>query len=362
MRTADGQGRAHRFAVIMAGGIGSRFWPQSRRRRPKQLLAINGRQSLLQDTARRLRGALPPANIFVVAPRQLVAPIRRQLPALPRANVLVEPSARGTAACLAFAVAHIARRDPQALVAVLAADHVIADAAGFRRSLDTAFDIAASERSLVTFGIPPTAPETGFGYIEVGAAVRRRPPRVYWATRFVEKPDAATAESFAASGRHLWNSGMFVWRADVFLAAVRQHAPRIARVMDGFAQRGGMAAARRAYARLPALPVDVAVMERAERVAVVAATFDWSDVGSWAAMPGLWGTDAAGNAARGNALLLGSRGTVVYGGTRLVAVLGVDDLIIVDSPDAVLVCPRHRAQDVRQVVAALARGRGRHLC
>jgi mannose-1-phosphate guanylyltransferase len=351
--------RAHRYAVIMAGGVGTRFWPHSRRRLPKQFLAMLGRRTLLQATADRLRGVVAATHIVVVAPRDLMPLVRRQLPALPRENLIIEPAARGTAACLALAAAWIARRDPDGAMAVFPADHTIGGRDRFCRCVQRAFATAEAHDCLVTFGIPPTGAETGYGYIEVGAALQRRPPRVSWVRRFIEKPERAVARRLAASGRHLWNSGMFVWRVSVLRAAFARHAAELGRIMDAFAHARPAAATarRRSYRRLPPLSIDVALMERAERVAVVAATFDWNDVGSWAAMPALWGTDRAGNARRGAVLLVDCRNTVAYGATRLVAVVGADDLIVVDSADAVLVCPRSRAQDVRRIVAALG---GRH--
>jgi mannose-1-phosphate guanylyltransferase len=357
------QGRApdQRYAVLMAGGAGTRFWPHSRRRRPKQFLAVQGARTLLQETARRLHGLVPPARVVVVAPRALAPLVRRQLPALPRGNLLIEPAPRGTAACLALAAAWIAHRAPDASMAVFPADHAIRDAERFRGCVRRGFEIAEVERCLVTFGIPPTSAETGYGYVQVGAALRRGTPRVHWAARFVEKPGRATAQRLLDSGGYLWNSGMFVWRVPVLQAELRSHAPRVARVMDALGGGAPAAAARRAFRRLPVVSIDVALMERAERVAVVRATFDWSDVGSWDAMAALWGADAAGNARRGHVLLVDCRDTVAYGATRLVAVVGGVDLIVVDSPDAVLVCPRGRAQDVRQVVDALGRGRYRRL-
>ena len=347
----------------MAGGVGSRFWPHSRRWRPKQFLAIESKRTLLQETARRLRGLVPWPRIVVVAPRDLAPLVRRQLPALARENLVIEPAARGTAACLALVAAWIARRDPDASMAVFPADHAIGAVARFQRCVTRGFETAEAEDCLVTFGIPPAAPETGYGYVETGAVLRRAVPRVHWAARFVEKPDRATAQHFVETGKYFWNSGMFVWRVATLRAGLARHAPAVARVMEGLIdpRRTAVAAARRAFRRLPPVSIDVALMERAERVAVVVAIFDWSDVGSWAAMPGLWGADTAGNARRGDALLIDCRDTVVYGATRLVAVVGADDLVVVDSPDAVLVCPRSRAQDVRRVVEALGRGPYRRL-
>ncbi len=350
----------HRYAVIMAGGFGTRFWPRSRRGTPKQFLAISGRRTMLQETMHRLRGIVPERRVFAVASAEHRKLIRAQLPGLPAANVVIEPAARGTAACLALAAEHIARRDPEALMAVFPADHVITQRRAFAQALRRAFDIAAAERCLVTFGIAPTAPETGYGYIEVGAPLAGAAPRAYWAARFHEKPDARTAQAYVQAGRFLWNSGMFVWRVDVFFDALARHAPEIARAVRG-GGRAGRAARERLYRRLPVVSIDVALMERAERIAVVEGDFGWSDVGSWAAMGALWGTDAAGNACQGNAMLIDCRDSVVAARERLIALIGVDDLVVVDSPDAVLVCPKSRAQEIRRVVDALAHGPHRHL-
>ena len=348
-----------RFAVIMAGGAGTRFWPLSRAARPKQFLRLTGRGTMLQETARRLRGVVPRQRVLVVAPPAHVRLVRAQLPWLGKDNLVVEPAPRGTAACLALAAAHVARRAPEATMAVLAADHAINDLAAFAVCLRRAFAVA-EDGWLVTFGIPPTRPETGYGYVRVGAPLDRQRPRAARALRFVEKPDLRTARRFLAGGDYRWNSGMFAWRVDVFREALSRHAPVIAAAAEALAERVS-AAARRAYARLPGQAVDVAVFERARRIAVVDATFDWSDVGSLAAMAELWGADGAGNARRGAALLLDCRNTTVHASNRLVAVLGADDLIVVDTPDALLVCPRSRAQDVRAVVSALARGATKRL-
>ena len=345
-----------RYAVIMAGGFGTRFWPHSRRRRPKQFLPIRGRESMLQETARRLRGAIQRERLLVVATEELAPLVREQLPDLGRANLLVEPAPRGTAPCLALAAETIAERDPTALMAVFPADHVITDGAEFRRALRRAFELAERDSLLVTFGITPAYPETGFGYIEPGPKIDRGTPPAYRVARFHEKPNAATAASYGSKG-YLWNSGMFVWRVDVIRNAFALHAPRIASAVGA---RGEVERARR-YRRLPLEPVDRAILERAPNVAVVRGSFDWSDVGSWAAMAELWGTDAAGNARRGPAVFVDSRDAVVYADKRLVAIVGVEGLIVVDTPDALLVCPKNRAQDVRGVVDALAHGRFRHL-
>lgn len=348
-----------RYAVIMAGGAGTRFWPLSRAARPKQFLHLAGRGTMLQETARRLRGVVPRSRVLVVAPPAHAKIVRAQLPWLPPDNLVIEPAPRGTAACLALVAAWVARRAPQAALAVLAADHAINDVEALRTCLRRAYEIA-EDGWLVTFGIPPTGPETGYGYVRLGPPLDRRTPRAARAARFVEKPDARTARRFVADGAYRWNSGMFTWRVDVFRDELSRHAPAIAAAADAVIDHRG-ALSRRAYGRLPNVPVDVAVMERARRIAVVDATFDWSDVGSWAAMAALWGSDGDGNARRGPAVLVDCRNTTVRASHRLVAVLGAEDLVVVDTPDAVLVCPRDRAQDVRAVVRALGRGRTRGL-
>ena len=345
-----------RYAVVMAGGFGTRFWPHSRRRSPKQFLPIRGRRSMLQETVRRLAGIVPADAVLVVAAREFASLVRTQLPELPRQNLLIDPAPRGTAACLALAAEWIAARDARAVMGVFPADHVITEAEPFRRALRRAFDLAEGSGALVTFGIAPAYAETGFGYIEPGEKLASGRPAAYRVARFHEKPDLATARSYIDKG-YLWNSGMFAWRADVIRDAFARHAPHIARVVR---VRGAAERARR-FKRLPIEAVDRAILERAENVVVVSASFGWSDVGSWAARGPLWGTDAAANARRGPAVLIDSRDSVVYAGDRLVAALGIEDLIVVDSPDALLICRKSRAQDVRRIVETLAHGRFRHL-
>ncbi len=334
----------------MAGGSGTRFWPRSRRLVPKQLLPVLGSQSLLQETVKRLRGIVPASQIVIVTHRDHASAVRRQLPDLPRANILSEPIARNTAPCLALAALEIERRAPGAIFVSVPADHAIADAAEFRATLLEAMAWAAAEPVAVTIGIRPTAPETGYGYIRIGAKVAGRTARV---RAFVEKPDAARARRFVAARDHLWNSGMFAWRTTTILELLDRLLPDVTRPLRAaFAKpaRGRAAALARAYARVPSISIDYGVMEHARDVLVVAGAFGWNDVGSWAAL-----ADIAAGATPSNVIPVDADGAVVFGNGRLVAVVGLDNVIVVDTPDAVLVCHRDRAQDVRRVVDELGR-------
>jgi len=356
--------RLPRYAVIMAGGQGTRFWPRSRRRLPKQLLPIAGRHTLLQETARRLLPAFAWPRILIVTNREQADEVRRQLPHLPADHVLVEPMGRNTAPCIALAAEWIAAREPDAIMAVVPADHVIDSGSALRRTLREAGDLAARTGALVTVGINPTRPETGYGYIEVAERITPDAPAAYWVRRFHEKPSAPVASRYLAGGRHLWNSGMFVWRASVFRQVLQEYLPQLRRALDGF--WSSIPAARRerqlarVYRSLPSVSVDVGIMQpltaarrATQRVAVVPAQFGWNDVGSWIAMPDIWGCDRDGNAAIGKVLPVATKNSIVYSPERLVALVGVTDLIVIDSADALLICARDRAQDVRRVTNEL---------
>lgn len=341
----------------MAGGSGTRFWPRSRSRLPKQLLAIAGRRSLLAETLARIAPLVPRARTLVVTGAAHASAVRREASGVPRGNVLVEPQARNTAAAIALAALRIATSAPRAVMAVLPADHVITDAAAFRATLARALDVAEQRDCLVTLGVTPTRPETGFGYIQVGPPLEGGGAGVHAVARFLEKPDLARATALLAQGDVLWNAGIFAWRVERILAELRRWVPEVLEPLEHAARAGTAAALARAYRRIPSVSIDTGVLERAEKVAVVRATFPWNDVGSWAAVADLWRDGDAANAVRGAAITVDSEGCVIDAGTRLVAVLGVRDLVVVDTPDALLVCPRSRAQDVRLIVDELRRRR-----
>jgi mannose-1-phosphate guanylyltransferase len=341
---------AHTYVLIMAGGGGTRLWPASRRRRPKQFLPLlPGGRTLLGATVERLAPIAPPERTLVVTAASQVGDVERTAPSVPRANIVIEPEARNTAACIGLGAVEVMRRDPDALIAVVPSDQYVARPKPYAESLARALT-ACEDGRVVTVGIRPTGPETGFGYIELGA----ESAGAFLVERFVEKPDRATAERYVASEKYLWNSGMFFFRAARILELIRRELPALGAILDEVAADASRAAAR--YPAAPSISIDYGVMERLGRgeVAVVPGDFGWSDVGSWAALDGLGAPDANGNVALGDTVTVDAHANLLYAGDgRLVAAVGVRDLVIVASDDAVLVLPRERAQDVREIVEAL---------
>ena len=345
------------YAVIMAGGSGTRFWPLSRRAWPKQFLALDdGNESLLQSTVRRIQGLVPSERILIVTSQLHSEATRRQLPELPPENVLAEPAARNTAPCVAWAAGHIAARDPRAVMMVLPADPHIGDEPAYRALLELACR-TARPGGIVTIGISPTRPETGYGYIETGDHVDAGVLRVQ---RFVEKPDLERARQFLRDGRFLWNGGMFFFRSDVILAEYERQLPDLHAFARAYCEalKHGPADAHVAahYAQLTSVSIDHGIMERARDVRVVPGSFGWYDIGSWTTAWELAHKDAQGNAVLSDASLIDAKNCYVRGKPgKIIALIGVEDLVVVDTEDALLVMPRERAQDVRRVIDELAR-------
>jgi len=349
--------------VILAGGSGTRFWPLSRQKRPKQLLPLASDNPLVADTAARLVGLARLDDIVTVCGRDHAKAIRQMLPEEARGGIVVEPVARNTAPAIGLAATVVAARDPKGVLLVLPSDHAILDLQGFRDTVRQAVDLAA-KGALVTIGVQPTRPETGFGYIRVGEPLPKGGHRV---SAFVEKPDRERAQAYLDEGGYLWNAGMFAFRADRILAELRRHLPACADALDRIAPAVGRPGFARAVARhfpdCPSISIDYAVMEKADEIAVVPAGFTWSDLGSFSSLPEVRAADEAGNVVSGNVMLFDALQNVVLAtGDKPVALLGVSDLIVVDAGDALLVCKRERAQEVRKVVEALrARGEGKLL-
>jgi mannose-1-phosphate guanylyltransferase len=334
-----------RWAVVLAGGVGSRFWPLSTPARPKQLLPLVDDTPLLAATLRRLRPLVALERTLILTNASLADTVAAMVPGLPRENVMAEPRPAGTAAALAWAAAEIARRgEADAVMLCVHADWSIADEAGFRAALSRAAELAHRQRGLVTVGIVPARPDPGFGYIQPGAPVEGDARRV---TRFVEKPDRATAERMVREG-YLWNSGIFVWRADDFLAELRAHTPEVAPALDA---AGGDAA--RFFATVKSIPVDVGVLERSDRVFVLPGDFGWDDVGTWAALRRVRRLDDAGNATSGRVHALDAARNVVHAEGNAVVLYGVADLVVVTRDGLTLVTTVDRAADLKTLIESL---------
>ena len=355
------------FAVVMAGGGGTRLWPASRRQKPKQSLRLLGDRSLFQLAVDRLRPLVPPERILIVTGTDQAGLLRRQVPDLPADCFVIEPEPRGTAAVAGLAGLVVERRLPGAVMACVTADHVIAHPERFRDALVAAHALAL-EGDLVTLGITPTSPATGYGYIERGEERGTfHGFKAYRVKAFKEKPTAELAKGYVADGRHWWNSGMFVWRGDSLRQEIARQMPDLEAGLTQLAALGAPGDAEafaRVWAKLPRQTIDYGIMEHARRAAVIPADdLGWYDIGTWDRLLEVLPTDKDGNLAlgAGSPLLVDSRGTLVYGeeARRLVVTLGVDDLIVVDTGDALLVCPRERAEEIRLIVERLrSEGRG----
>ena len=352
---------AHIFPVVMAGGAGTRFWPLSRQLRPKQLLdLVEPGETMLAATVARVLPLCEPSEVMIVTGEGIAQDVRMAVPQLPAKNILAEPVGRNTAPCIGWAALHVHRRDPQGVMVVLPADHAVSNPEAFRAILERAAG-AAAEGHLCTVGITPNHPETGYGYIEVGD---EHTPGIHEVVRFVEKPDRPTAEQYHAGGRHVWNSGMFFFTAATILAAIERHMPELYAGLEEIraaieADREDEAVAE-VYGRIKGESIDYGIMEKAERILVCPGEFGWNDVGSWAAAYELREdkADDDGNVALADLIGVEAKGCLAWTDPKkTVALVGVEDLVVVDTEDALLVCPRDRAQDVKKVVNALkARG------
>ena len=344
-------------ALILAGGSGTRFWPLSRRRRPKQLLVLDGEDSLLRATVLRLAPVVEARSIWVCTTRELAAAVRRELPEVPPEQILIEPEGRNTAPAIGWSVRSMPAAVRAGVVAVLPADHRVGEPERFRDTLAGAARVVAARDEVMTLGVTPRWAETGYGYLELaegeqpaeGDGVRR-------VRRFLEKPSPEDAARFAGSGRHLWNAGIFLFRGDRLLELLARHEPELARGLEEIAAAPERLA--EIYPRLPARSIDYAVMEKLDALATLPLDCGWSDLGSWEALAEVLPADALGNTGRGDCLAVDATGNLLFSDAGTVAVLGVEGLVVVRTGDAVLVMPKHRSQDVRRLVRELGdRGR-----
>jgi mannose-1-phosphate guanylyltransferase len=339
-------------ALILAGGTGTRFWPLSRKSRPKQLLALEGDRTLLRDTFERLQPLVSPDAVWVCTTANLAEQVRRELPEVPAAQILLEPEGRNTAPAIGWSVRSMPEKARRGVVAVLPADHRVGDPAAFRETLGRAAGLVEREDRVMTLGVTPRWAETGYGYLELdetpGSAGDHR------VRRFVEKPDAEKAERFLRAGNYLWNAGIFVFRGATFLSLLEKHQPELARGLEEIASAPGRVG--ELYGRLPADSVDYALMEKLDSISTLPLDCGWSDLGSWEALYEVLPADADGNAGRGDRLAVESKNNLLFSDMGTVAVLGVEGLVVVRTGDTVLVCPRERSQEVRKLVAQLTSG------
>lgn len=345
-------------ALIMAGGRGTRFWPASRRSRPKQFLNIAGKRTMLQDTMARLEGLLKPRDIFIVCAPEFVENVRVQVPGYDPKRIIVEPAARSTAACVGYAALRLRRDFPDEVMAVMPADHVVGNVEELHR-VCTAAEMLARDGWLVTFGIRPDGPSLGYGYIERGDLIGMDSERAaYTVKSFLEKPNRERARQMVEGGRHDWNSGIFVWTAGAILAAIEEFMPQLHRVLVEIDRDwDDLERHQRLFVGLDSVSIDYGVLEKAEKVAVIPCDLDWNDVGNWSALRQLLPADSNDIVSSGPYLSVDSRNCVLQASHgKLVALLGVEDLVIVETPDAVLVCRRERTEEVRKIVAELEAG------
>lgn len=350
-------------AVIIAGGSGTRFWPASRRRRPKQCLPLIEGRSLLEKTLDRLAAAVSPERTWIVTNAEQAAGIADLLPQFSRQQIIIEPEARDTAPCIALACAKIGALDESACMAIMPADHLIEPVAAFHQLLQRGQQIAENSNALVTFGITPSHPATGFGYIERGQTLDQEQPAAFRVQGFREKPDAATAKQYLNSGRHLWNSGIFLWTCRSFRDALRASAPELAdctEAMLSAISQNDPSALRRAFLETPKISIDYALLEKASEIVVIQAELEWNDLGSFAALDAIAERDASGNITvldEGAQLtLLDSEGcTSFVRGKQTLALMGTRDLLVVVVEDAILVCPKSQAEDLKRLVEKLRR-------
>jgi mannose-1-phosphate guanylyltransferase len=357
------------YAVILAGGRGTRFWPRSRSRTPKQLLNIIGSDTMLQETVARLSPLFRPANIWIVTNEDQSSQVRKQLPRVAKTQVLAEPTGRNTAAAIGLAAIHLRHAHGDALMAVLPADHYIAQGAKYRALVQAALSIAEEPGQMAVLGIPPTRPETGFGYIERGTSVRGSGKYlVHDVRQFTEKPSLAVAKRYVASGHYFWNAGMFFWRVSTFLENLRRYAPKTYAELEKLSSTVGtpryVRTLRSIYPHLENISVDYAILEPASRhatspvVHVLPAEIGWSDIGSWESVYELISgasknrasKNTFGNISAGSHFAFDADGNFLWSPKKFVAAIGVNDLVVVETPDALLICPRDRAQDVGKVV------------
>jgi mannose-1-phosphate guanylyltransferase len=340
------------YAVIMAGGVGSRFWPRSKEKTPKQLLKIFGDNTMIQDTVKRLKGLVEDENIYIITNKIQKPEIVSQLDHIPEENVIEEPFGRNTAACIGLASVIIGEKDKDAVTIILPADHIIKDIDVFHKTLKNAAEFADKSKGLVTIGIPPTRPETGYGYIQIDDT--HVDNNIYKVLTFAEKPNYSTAVRFLESGDFMWNSGMFIWRTDVILEEIKLLMPDLYEELEVIKKHVGKPdfdkTVFNSYGQFKSISIDYGIMEKSKRVFLTKGEFSWSDVGSWEEVYQLSGKNNDGNSLNGNIYAERTIDSYIYSPEKFTAVIGAENLIIINTDEALLICRRDNCQDVKKVV------------
>lgn len=343
----------------MAGGVGSRFWPRSRKNLPKQLINVFGQQTMIQETVERIRDLVPPENILIITNKVQKALVEEQLPFIPKDNVVAEPVGRNTAPCVGLAAQIISRKSKDAVFVTLPADHLIKDRKKFTDSLNRAIDFAYKSKGLITFGITPNRPDTGYGYINFEKSEVE--DSIHKVIRFVEKPDAETAKKYIESGDYSWNSGMFVWRADIILDEISSYLPELSKGLNeldkSISTKDFEGSLEVFFNSIPSISVDYGIMEKSDRVFMIEGDFGWNDVGSWETVYELSPKDNNNNAATGDVHLKDTKGSYIYSPGKFASIIGLENVVVIDTPDALLVCARDNVQDVRDAVDYLTRNK-----
>lgn len=340
------------YAVIMAGGVGSRFWPRSKKRLPKQLLNIFGNNTMIQDTVDRILPLIPKDKIFIVTNKHQKQGVEEQLPHIPKENIIIEPFGRNTAACIGLASVIINERDKDAITIVLPADHIIRENEDYQKTLLKAAEFAATNNGLVTIGITPSHPETGYGYIQIDD--KQFKPNIYKVLTFAEKPNYSTAVRFVKSGDFYWNSGMFIWRTNTILDEIKELMPDLyeglMEIKNSIGSENFEEELTSIYGQLKKISIDYGVMEKSQHVFLVKGNFTWSDVGSWEAVYQLSEKDEEGNVKVGNVYTDMAEGSYIYSPDRMTAVIGVDNIVVINQDDTLLICKRDKSQEVKNVI------------
>lgn len=341
----------------MAGGVGSRFWPRSRKNLPKQLLNIFGQQTMIQETVDRIRNLVPPENILIITNKVQKALVEEQLPFIPKENVVAEPVGRNTAPCVGLAAQIISKKSKDAVFVTLPADHLIQDRKKFIDTLNKSIEFAYNSKGLVTFGITPTRPDTGYGYINFEKSEVEK--KIHKVIKFVEKPDADKAKTYLESGNYFWNSGMFVWRTNVILDEISSYLPDLSNGLNELNKSIGTnefdSALEVFFNSIKGISVDYGIMEKSEKVFMIEGDFDWSDVGSWETVYELSSKDENANAVVGDVYTKKTNSSYIYSPNKFTSVIGLQNIVVIDTPDALLVCNRENVQEVRDAVEYLTK-------